>query len=50
MAGGQIDIITADSDAHSGIYGGGVANTARVTARIASSFRYQRQGGGRRFL
>src|SRR5690606_37524247 len=38
MAGGQIDIVTADSDAHSGIYGGGVANAARVTARIASSF------------
>ncbi len=38
MAGGQIDIITADSDAHSGIYGGGIANAARSTARIAASF------------
>ncbi len=38
MAGGQIDIITADSDAHSGIYGGGVANAARATAEIAASF------------
>lgn len=38
MAGGQIDIITADSDAHSGIYGGGVANAARATAAVAASF------------
>lgn len=38
MAGGQIDIITASTDAHSGIYGGGVANAARVAAKIAASF------------
>lgn len=38
MAGGQIDIITAASDAHSGIYGGGVANAARATAKVASTF------------
>ena len=38
MAGGQIDIITAASDAHSGIYGGGVANAARATAHVAASF------------
>lgn len=38
MAGGQIDIITANSDAHSGIYGGGVANAARATAHVAASF------------
>jgi acetylornithine deacetylase/succinyl-diaminopimelate desuccinylase-like protein len=38
LAGGQIDIITADSDAHSGVYGGGVANAARATAKVASTF------------
>ncbi len=38
MAGGQIDIFTADIDAHSGIYGATVHNAADVTARIAASF------------
>ena len=36
MAGGQIDIFTADIDAHSGIYGATVHNAADVTARIAA--------------
>lgn len=38
MAGGQIDIFTADIDGHSGIYGATVYNAADVTARIAASF------------
>lgn len=38
IAGGQIDIITAATDAHSGIFGGGIANAARATAKVASTF------------
>lgn len=38
MAGGQIDIYTAEIDGHSGIYGATVHNAADVTARIAASF------------
>jgi acetylornithine deacetylase/succinyl-diaminopimelate desuccinylase-like protein len=38
MAGGQIDIFTAEIDGHSGIYGATVHSAADITARIAASF------------